>query len=467
MTLYSLLIAIEWVFLLYFVCINTGYFSLNFIALWSIRRHMKQRSGEGLPFSYSEFMPPVSVLIPAYNEEKNIVQTVRSVLQLDYPELEIIVINDGSTDNTLEVLRKQLKCEPLPEVYYDKIDTQAVRGFYRSQLVSKLRVLDKENGGKADALNAGINAARYPLFCAMDGDSILEENSLQRLVEPFLEDPDTIACGGSVRLANGSQIKDGFLEKIDLPLRILPLFQIIEYLRAFLFGRMGWSPLNALLIISGAFGLFDRLSVIEAGGYKTETVAEDMELVIRLHRLYAEKKEKYKIKFVPDPICWTEGPEDLNSLRTQRIRWHRGLCETMWMNLGLCFKRGSGLAGWLAYPFWFIFEMWGPVIEIGGYVFIGLGFWLGFVSPQIFLIFFILAIGVGVLISVLALLLEEISFHIYPKISHSVLLFFAAVLENFGYRQLNSYWRLVGLLKWLTGAGKGEWGTIKRKGFED
>ncbi len=461
-----LLVVMEWVFLIYFLGINIGYFSLNMISVGAISRHMQEEQLVGLPDSYEEFMPPVSILVPAYNEEEGIIQTARSVLQLNYPAFEIIVINDGSTDGTLEKLREEFECRLVEETGYHQLDTADIRGFYRSDLIEGLRVVDKENGGKADALNAGINAARYPLFCAIDGDSVLERDSLKRLVEPFAGDADTVACGGSIRLANGCKIEEGFMSRVGLPGSLLGLFQVIEYLRAFLFGRMGWSPLNGLLIISGAFGLFDRRAVLEAGGYRPDTVAEDMELVMRLHRLGAEKGDRKKIKFVPDPICWTEGPEDIESLRNQRIRWQRGLAESMWYNRGLLFKPGSGAAGWLAFPFWLVFECCGPLIESAGYLFIALGFILGYVAPEVVFVFFILAIGIGMLLSVLAFFLEEISYRVYPEVTDAVILFFTAVLENFGYRQVNSYWRLIGLLRWLTGRRKGEWGKIKRKGFK-
>lgn len=461
----DVVILLEWVFLFYFAGLNCGYLSLNLISLWWITRYMGTGFATGLPQTYEEFYPPISVIVPAYNEERGIIQTVRSISQLEYPELEIIVVNDGSKDETLNRLLDEFDCFSLPEVYRQELETEAVREIYRSSVLDNLRVLDKENGGKADALNAGINAARFPLFCAIDADSILEKNSLLRLVGPFLKDSRTVACGGSVRLANGSKIESGFLEEVGLPRNILALFQVVEYLRAFLFGRMGWSPLNGLLIISGAFGLFDKQSVIEAGGYHTDNVAEDMELVVRMHSHFADQDEPYRISFLPDPVCWTEGPEDLRSLRSQRIRWHQGLSESMAKNRDLLFKPGSGFAGWVAYPYWALFEWWGPVVEVGGYLFLVIGYLLGVVSFSVFLLFFLLSIGFGVLISVLALTLEEISFRVYPRVSHVFVLLLAAVVENFGYRQLNSYWRLIGLLRWLTGIGKGEWGEITRLGL--
>jgi len=373
-----------------------------------------------------------------------------------------VVINDGSKDDTLKVLEHEFSLIPFPEAFRQQLKTKPIRGIYRSTLHNNLRVIDKENGGKADSLNAGINAARYPLFCAVDADSILQRDSLQRVAQPFLEDTHVVATGGSIRIANGCQVSNGFLQKVDLPKKLLPLLQIVEYLRAFLFGRMGWSPLNAMLIISGAFGLFKKEVVIEVGGYRANTIGEDMELVVRIHRLYRLAKKPYRIVFVPDPICWTEAPEDLTTLKNQRVRWQRGLLESLGLNLGLlCHYRG-GAVGWLAFTFMLLFEALGPVIEVTGYLFMFALFASGMISSQALWVFLFVAIGFGVLLSVSGLLLEEMTFHIYPRPRH-LLLLFAVLIENFGYRQINSWWRLIGIARWLRG-GKAKWGEMKRTG---
>ncbi|MGH7231537.1 MAG: glycosyltransferase family 2 protein, partial [Nitrospiraceae bacterium] len=326
---------------------------------------------------------------------------------------------------------------------------------------TNLRVIDKENGGKADALNAGINLSRYPLVCCVDADSILQRDSLQRVVQPFLEDPTTVACGGTVRVVNGCEVSGGFLINVALPQNWLALFQIIEYLRAFLFGRMGWSPINAVLIISGAFGLFHRDTVIAVGGYRHDTIGEDMELAVRLHRRLRDQRKEYRITFVPDPTCWTEAPENLRTLKNQRIRWQRGLLESLWAHRDLLFGRNAGTVGWLAFPFLLLFEALSPVVEIFGYVIMTLGFGVGVVSATAVAAFLMVAIGFGVLLSVSALLLEELSFHVYPRPKHLVMLFLAAIGENFGYRQLNAMWKLIGTVQWIRGT-KGKWGEMTR-----
>jgi cellulose synthase/poly-beta-1,6-N-acetylglucosamine synthase-like glycosyltransferase len=453
--------AAQWFFLAYFIAINLGYISLNFFSLLEIPRHLEARLFDQLPQAQSGYEPPVTLLVPAYNEEATIAASVRSMLQLDYPELEIVVVNDGSKDGTLEALKREFALVPYPEAYWRRIDVKPIRGIYRSTRFPNLRVIDKENGGKADALNAAINASRYPLVCGVDADSILERASMRRVVAPFLHEPDVIASGGTVRIANGCVVRGGFLESIALPQKMLPLLQIIEYLRAFLFGRLGWAPLNAVLIISGAFGVFRKEAVVAAGGYLHDTVGEDMELVVRLHRLYRLSGRPYRIAFLPDPICWTEAPESLKVLRSQRTRWQRGLSESLMKNSALLFHRRGGAPGWLAFPFMLAFEWAGPLVEVAGYAFMIGGFLLGAISGGAFLAFMLLAFGLGVMLSASALLLEEISFHVYKKPTDLLVLAAVAIIENFGYRQLVSLWRLQGLIQWMRRT-RGNWGDMKR-----
>ena len=461
MTVTGLILAAQWFFLAYFVALNCGYLALNLLSLATIKRYLDSHALDSLPRAYSGFEQPVSILVPAYNEEATIASSVRSLLQLNYPEYEVIVINDGSKDETLATLKREFALVPFPEVEWRRIGTRQVRGIYRSTLHPNLRVLDKENGGKADALNAGINASRCPLFCGVDADSILERDSLRRVAEPFLDNPLTVAAGGTVRIANGCTVEGGFLTAVGLPRHPLAVMQIVEYLRAFLFGRMGWSPLNAVLIISGAFGLFRKEAVVAVGGYRHDTVGEDMELVVRLHRWFRLQRKPYRITFVPDPICWTEAPESFKVLKNQRVRWQRGLSESLTMNLGLLFHPRGGAAGWLAFPFMVVFEWIGPLIEVSGYVFMFTGFSFGLVSAPAFLTFMLVAFGLGLILSVNALLLEEISFHVYSRPAQLLVLLGAAIAENAGYRQVNSLWRLWGFWRWLVGA-KGQWGDMQR-----
>lgn len=455
------IIASEWFFLIYFVGLTSIYLLLNLVSFGVISRNMRyQDIDEGVAL-YTGFELPITLLAPAYNEEATIASSINSLLQLSYPEFEIIVINDGSKDATLDVLIKEFSLQAIPEAYRIQIPTRQVKTIYRSTRYPNLRVVDKENGGKADALNAGINCARYPLFCGMDADSILPRDSLFRIVRPFLEDPTTVAVGGIVRIINGCEVRDGHLIKTSLPRNWLALFQIVEYLRAFLFGRMGWQAFNAVLIISGAFGLFRKEAVISVGGYRHDTVGEDMELVVRMHRIFSEQRRPYRVHFIPDPICWTEAPEDLRTLKNQRSRWQRGLAESLWLNKSMMFAKNSGAAGWLAFPFMFFFEMFGPLLELIGLILMIVSCYFGLIDYYAAVAFLILVFGMGLLLSGGALLLEEMSYRIYRRPSDLLMLCIALIMENFGYRQLNSYWRLLGMMRWLF-KSKSKWGAMKR-----
>jgi cellulose synthase/poly-beta-1,6-N-acetylglucosamine synthase-like glycosyltransferase len=443
------LVAAQWFFLAYFIGLNLVYIFLNIVSVLYIRRYTQERDLDDIPPFYSSFSPAVSLLVPAYNEEKSIVASIYSLFGLIYPDYDILVINDGSKDNTLQILIDEFGLLPLPEAYTQSLQTEKIKAVYISSRYRNLRVIDKANGGKSDSLNAGIIVSNNPLVCCVDADSILQPDSLLRVVQPFIEDPDTIATGGTIRLSNGCQIENSFMQQVCLPKRTLPLIQIVEYLRAFLFGRLGWSPINALLIISGAFSVFKRESLLEVGGYRTDTVGEDMELVVRLHRYNRLQGRKYRINFIPDPICWTEAPEDLKTLRNQRVRWQRGLLESLSLNKELlCHPRG-GLVGWLAFPFMIIFEALSPPLELIGYVFMIWGACYGYISWTAFAAFMTIAIGMGLLLSINALLLEEMSFHLYTRFSDIVRLLGAIILENLGYRQLTVFWRLQGLCQYL------------------
>ena len=451
----------QWIFLLYMIGLNIGYMMLNLNAVFFASAYMKTFEARKFIGLYTGYMPPVSILVPAYNEELTIESSVRSLLQLDYPQYEVVIINDGSTDGTIEKLKEAFLLQPLGKAFRMRVPTQQVHTVYISATHSNLKVIDKANGGKADALNAGINISLYPLFCCLDADSILERNSLKRIVMPFIENPLTVACGGTVRIANGCDVREGFLEKVGLPGNLLALIQIVEYLRAFLFGRLGWMPMNALLIISGAFGVFHKETVIEAGAYKRNTIGEDMELVVRLHAYMRSKGRPYHISFIPDPVCWTEAPEDLRTLRAQRIRWQQGLAESLAANIGLLLNPRSGAIGWFAFPFMLFFEGLGPIVEVAGYVITILGFLFDYISFEGMMMVLVLAISMSITVSVVALLLEEITFRVYPGIKNDFILFIIAFIENIGYRQLTVWWRLIGVYRWLT-RQEGEWGKMAR-----
>lgn len=462
MTLQEFVVSGQWIFLIYFVGINVGYLAQNVVAVWGIRRYLQtaeQFEAEGV---FSSLDIPISIIVPAYNESASIITSAKAMLQLEYPQFELIIVNDGSKDDTLEKLVSAFNMRPFPEAYRARVPSAEVRGVYRSTLQGNLRVVDKVNGGsKADASNAGINIARYPLVCVVDADSILQPDALHRIVRPYLEDSTTIAVGGTVRIANGCSVRQGFLEKVGLPTNYLALVQIVEYLRAFLFGRMGWSPINGLLIISGAFGLFHKETLVEAGGYDPHAVGEDMELILRLHRLMKSKDRPYRITFVPDPVCWTDAPESLRDLKSQRVRWQHGLGQALFLNRSLIGNPRGGAVSWLAIPFYVVFELFGPIVEVAGLLFIALAGIMGWLAWPEALIFLGLAIGLGVLLSTTAIMLEELSFHMYPRFRQLMVLYGIAIVENLGFRQLTAVWRLQGLIRWL-GGRQHAWESLAR-----
>jgi cellulose synthase/poly-beta-1,6-N-acetylglucosamine synthase-like glycosyltransferase len=461
--------------LVYFVLMVLGYFALQ-------HYHGRLLRTERDALFKSPLIPRISVLVPARNESETILQSVKSMLTLRYPSHEVVVVNDGSTDDTLEQLIEEFRLYRSCRMTTGTLPTRNVRAIYESRDPIPLVVVDKDHGGKSDALNAGLNVSRAPLVAAVDADSILEPDALLHVMKPFLEDrePDrTLAAGGIVRVANGCVVEHGRVTRVEAPSSLLAGFQAIEYMRAFLGGRIAYSFLNSLLVISGAFGVFRRDAVIEAGGFDTNTVGEDMELVVRLHRLWRAKARaarrgdgsgtageapgRYRIVFVPEPVSWTEVPESLEVLNRQRNRWQRGLTESLWAHRRMAFNPAYGVVGMFGFPYFFLFEMLGPTIELIGYLIAIPGFLTGLLSPQLFLLFFLVSLGFGTLLSISALLLEELTVRRYPHPSDVLRLFAAAVIENFGLRQLLTVWRTKALFDAFR--GKKEWGKQERIGF--
>lgn len=448
----------------YFVVLNIGYFLTGLFAFRSLRRYVRRlRTLDLEDLLGSAGMPPITLVAPAFNEEPTCVESVRSLLTLKYGDFEILFVNDGSKDQTLARMTEDFELEPTFRLPTGNITTKPVRGIYRSKSHPKLWVLDKENGGKADTLNAGLNYCRTPLFCGMDADSLLEREALTRIVRPFVEDARTVAAGGIIRIVNGCSVSEGTVTNVQLPKELVPRLQVLEYLRAFLAGRMGWHELEATLIISGAFGVFRRDVVVEVGGYSHDTVGEDMELVVRLHRHLLEKKIPYTIGFVPDPVAWTECPANLKILGRQRDRWQRGLIETLWRHRVMLLNPRYGRVGMIAYPYFVFLEMLAPVVETFGYFTFVVAWYLGRVSPAFATAFLGISIGLGLGLSFTAVALEEVGFRRYPKRADLYRLIWLAVVENFGYRQMTTWWRLRGTFNVLRKTKS--WGRMERQGF--
>lgn len=413
---------------------------------------------------YSDQAPPISVLAPAFNEELTVVESVRSLLALQYPDFEVLLINDGSKDDTLARVIAEFKLQRVERYVDDTLKHAPIRGFYASPATPRLLVIDKQNGGKADALNAAINACRTSLFCAIDADSILESDALLRVVRPFIDDPHlTIAAGGTIRIANGCTIDAGRVTAVRLPRNFLALVQIMEYLRAFLMARLALGKLQVLTVISGAFGLFKRQHVVDVGGYSHATVGEDMELVLKLHRLMRDRKQDYRIEFIAEPVCWTECPEDPKVLGRQRSRWQRGALECFAKHKDMCFNPKYGRIGFIGFGQILLVDVVGPLIEVIGYILVPLLYVLGLLSPPWLLAFLAVTFTFGVFVSVATLILEEVQLRRFPRAREIAVLALVAVIENFGYRQLSNFWRLQGWWQFLR--KQQSWGTMTRKGF--
>jgi cellulose synthase/poly-beta-1,6-N-acetylglucosamine synthase-like glycosyltransferase len=461
----QLLVTGQFVIVAYFLVVNGWYMMLLASSLLEMRRHMLLITDESRHLLLSSTLSPtISILAPAFNEEATIEGSLRALLALQYPNLELIVISDGSKDNTVQVLIDRFDLVQVKTIYEQRVKTKPVRSLYRSSTYPALVVVDKENGGKADALNVGLSFAKGELVCAMDADTLIEADGLQRMVRPFLYATDVVATGGTIRVVNGSEVKFGRVIKTRVPTNALAGIQVVEYLRAFLFGRLGWNRLGGNIIISGAFGLFRRESVLNAGGYLHDTVGEDMELVLRLKRLSYERGGPGRIAFVPDPVAWTEVPESLKVLGRQRDRWHRGLADVLWRHRRMAFNPRYGVTGVVVYPYYALVELLAPVFEAVGLISLAVGLFLGIVDWNFAALFYLTAYGLGTALTAFTLILEDISFHRYETFRDRVLLLSWALLENFGYRQITVYWRLRGLWKFLR--GKKDWGAMERKGFK-
>jgi len=413
----------------------------------------------------SPFTTPITLVVPAHNEETCIIASVRALLTLDYPSLELVVVNDGSRDNTLAELQRAFQLRPARLLYIPEIPSARVREIYKSATEPRLLVIDKDSAGsKADAVNAGLNLASSPYVCVVDADSILETDSLLRIMAGVFSDPQRIvAAGGIVRILNGCQVTDGHLTQVKLPRGGIEIMQVIEYLRAFLIGREAWAHFNALPIISGAFGIFRTDLVRQVEGYRARAIGEDFDLVVRLHRRMQEEGRNYHISFVPDPTCWTEVPSDLRSLARQRSRWHKGLLDTLWPNRDMLFRRRYGRIGCLILPYMWIFEFFAPVVELIGYTTIILAAVLGVLSRQFFVLFLIFGYAFATLISIGSVLLEEVTYRRYSDWREVARLLLYCLFEHFPYRQMTLIWRLQGIWQYLR--GDLTWREMKRAGM--
>lgn len=456
------LLVFQIVILLYFIVVNGVYTLFTLLSLVDLYKHSFVVTYHNVKTILSGvFYKPLSIIVPAYNEEDTIVASVRSLLALHYPEFEVLVISDGSRDNTLFKLISEFRLVRTEKPIRLVNEHKPIVGVFISLDYPNLIVIDKENGGKADALNAGINASGYPIFCCIDADSLLENEALLRAARLFVEDKEVIATGGIVRVLNGCKVEAGIVTELRAPSGALECLQAVEYTRGFLSGRTAWNFFGSLLIISGAFGLFRKDIVMAIKGYR-HTVGEDMDLVVRLHRHCRDEKIPYKIVFVPDPVCFTQVPTDLTSLLIQRNRWHRGLIDSLLFSKKMFLNVRYGVVGTLGYSYFVIVEALGPLIELLGYAGVVLFWFFGYLSTEFAILFFVVAVLWGIWINIGSILLDNILYKRYHGISDVLKLCAYSALEMLGYRQLIALERLRATFSfWKKGWGKPKRHEIK------
>ena len=455
--------------LLFAVFIMSSYLILAIVSVYGLRKYLKLNEFVNYKVILSsDIAPALSLIAPAYNEGKTIYENIQSLLSLNYNNYEVIVVNDGSKDNSIDILISSYNLIKININYIEQIKTKEIKSVYKSvnPAFNKLIVVDKYNGGKADALNVGINIASNPYIVCIDVDCILDKNALLKLAKPFLEKSEirVIATGGVVRIANSCIVKSGRLMEVKVPIKYLPRVQVIEYLRAFLLGRMAWSKFDGLLLISGAFGMFDKEIAIKAGGYNHTTVGEDMELIVRMRRYMIEKKQKYAVAYIPDPLCWTEAPENYTVLRKQRSRWTRGTMETLWIHRKMFFNPKYKTLGLISIPYLVIFEYLAPILEITGLIFTVFFVAFGILNWKFFFLLLLFVYTFAIMFSIFALLTEEYTYHQYPKVSDFRKLIISAIIEPFFFRPFVIYAALRGNYEKIKGI-KG-WGDMTRAGFD-
>ena len=457
-------------FLVYAIAICSAYSILAIVSAIELYNHIfKSRTTNYDALLSSPFTPMISVLAPAYNESLTIVHNIKALLGLYYPSFEIIVINDGSKDDTLGKTIEAFDLEKVPFAIDYKIKCQEILGIYKSRIkaYSNLTLIDKRNGGKADALNAGINIARGDYFISIDVDSVIDPHALKKMVKPFLEETDkkVIAVGGVIQIANSCVIENGKLVEVNVPDKFLPRCQVIEYNRSFLMGRLAWSRLDGLLLISGALGLFDKEVVINCGGYYSKTVGEDMELVVRMRRYMADQNQKYKVVYISDPLCWTEAPSTLKVLGTQRNRWTRGTIDTIFLHSKIFFNPKYGFMGMVSYPYWVFFEWLAPLIEFLGLCYFIVIIILGGVNWSVFYFMLGFVYLYAITYSTYAILYDHLAYHRYKDKRMIFRLLVTSWIEPFFYHPLVVYWGLRGNFDYFI-LKKKAWGTMTRSGFE-
>lgn len=416
----------------------------------------------------SPYTPGVSIIAPAYNEERTIVENVNSLLRQQYPLFEVVIVNDGSTDKTMERLIENFQLIEVPYQYMERIPAKPFRALYRSTNpdYKLLIVVDKENGGtKADPVNAGLNVAKYPYFINTDVDCILSPDAIFKCIRPMLEVKNVIAVSGTMTMSNACKVENGRVVKNRVSWRPAPMFQTLEYMRSFLIGKMGWSAINAMPNVSGGYGLFNRRVAIAAGGYSADSLAEDMDMLIRMIGYCCDFKLPYRVIQIPDNCCWTEGPNNMSQLYRQRSRWGHGLIQTFARYYRMILNRKYKQLGMITLPYLFFFEFLAPVIEIVGLVtFIYLAL-TGGVNWGTALVIFLIIYVFCLVLSLVVVFYDYLHNRSYQGLFSYIRLIGVAMLEPFLYHPFIVLFSIRGYLRYLM-SGRIEWGEMKRKGYD-
>jgi len=441
-----LLMRVVVMFVLWYVVVMAGVGVLQMLyALYLAPRHVaREKSFEYQTTGASGNVPPISLIVPAYNKKDDIVESIKLMLNLNYLNYEIVVVNDGSTDGTLDTVINAFSLHKTTYPIREQLATKKIQGVYYNPDIPRLRLVDKENGGKSDTLNAGINFSRFPYFVSIDPDSRLAANALVHIGMAFMHNKYTVSVGGIIRISNDYGIDDG--KGGSLSENIWVRFQMLEYFRSFLVARIGWNSINSMLIVNNSFGAFQKSVVIQVGGYSPGVAGQDMDLVIKLHQYMRKKKYKYRVSFLPYPIWWTVVPDNLASLFRQRRRWQSGLLDTFGRHPEMLLKPRYGIPGMLAMPYHFLAEVVTPCIELLGYIAIPLAWNFGFLSLESMVLFFTASLGFGMITSLGALVVEDFTHPKFLTMKDSLRLSFLSIVENLFYRQLTLVFRLASML---------------------
>jgi cellulose synthase/poly-beta-1,6-N-acetylglucosamine synthase-like glycosyltransferase len=417
----------------------------------------------------SQHTPGISVIAPAFNEALTIIENVHSLLNLNYPNYEVIIVNDGSTDDSLEKMIAEFDLAEVDFAYNERLKTKPVKRIFRSTntAYSKLLVVDKINGkAKADASNAGINVSSFDYFLCTDVDSILDRNTIMKLIKPVMDESQkrVIAIGATLRMANSCIIEQGYMQRVVVPKQLLPRFQEIEYIRSFVMGKMGWSVINCVPNVSGGLGLFDKEIAINAGGYDPLSFGEDMELVIRMMTYCVNYQIDYAIRYIPITLCWTEGPATLKVYGRQRSRWARGLAQLMFAHRKLIFNPRYGRLGLIVMPYNFIFELMAPIVEALGIIYYIVIIILNAINWEYAWVLLVFVYTYAVMISTLSILWDQLTYHTYKTWREILTLCVTAFFEMVAYHPLIVFYSIKGYFNFIANR-KHSWGNMQRQGF--